>query len=290
MIVETILKKIKAVMHYLYKKLYFNNRPLINLVIAGEQKCGTSSLDNLLRQHPRIAGGIGKEKNIFNNATLFSAKGKLKKQTSVLKHYHSSEIFKRKQYTYFLDSSPDYVFRGSAIPRLIDYNPNCKLVYLLRDPVERFISSYNFFFHMLNYESPYFQLDEDTKRMKSFYYANPKLSFQQYFELETGDNPIFEALERGLYFKNAQWLLKHVDSKNVYFIKMESITNSLQSETTMTNFFTFLDIKPIENKMPHKHKSNNSKFVPDTKYVAWLQDYYKSDQAELEQLFKGVDH
>jgi hypothetical protein len=44
---------------------YYFRKPIINLAVVGEQKSGTSSIFDLLRNHPQIAAGKKKEKHIL---------------------------------------------------------------------------------------------------------------------------------------------------------------------------------------------------------------------------------
>ncbi|MEO8601949.1 MAG: sulfotransferase [bacterium] len=105
---------------------------LPDLVIIGAMKCGTSSLRRYLDQHPDIAmapGGL----NFFSAEHNWS-KGRAwyEAQFSGAARLHG-------------DTSPrysNYPTQGGVAQRMAGLIPHAKLLYLVRDPLERLISHY----------------------------------------------------------------------------------------------------------------------------------------------------
>lgn len=106
---------------------------LPNLVIVGAMKCGTSSLHRYLDFHPQIKMSSIKELDFFIEE----------------KNWHRGESWYRSHFPVKADilgeSSPNYtkfpVFSG--VPeRMHRMLPDAKLIYLVRDPIERIISHY----------------------------------------------------------------------------------------------------------------------------------------------------
>ncbi len=106
---------------------------LPNCIIIGAQKCGTSSLHYYLSLHPEINMSSHKELNFFNQELCWR-KG--------LDWYRSHFRGEAKIYG---ESSPHYtnypLYKGVAF-KMHSVIPQAKLIYLVRDPVERMVSQY----------------------------------------------------------------------------------------------------------------------------------------------------
>ena len=110
---------------------------MIGFVIAGAQKCGTTALAHFLAQHPEIEMASPKEAHLFDAPGYSSA-------------WTPAEIDER--YRPFFEHGAGARVRGEATPiylflpeiarELARYNPDLKVIVLLRDPVERAISHY----------------------------------------------------------------------------------------------------------------------------------------------------
>ncbi|MEJ5915156.1 sulfotransferase [Pseudokineococcus sp. 1T1Z-3] len=101
---------------------------LPSFVVAGAQRCGTTSLHQDLLRHPQVRGAAGKELQFF---TLHHERG--------LDWYRG--CFPRLapgQQTF--ESTPYYLFDPAAPARLAAALPAAKVVVLLRDPVTRALS------------------------------------------------------------------------------------------------------------------------------------------------------
>jgi len=110
-----------------------NKGTLPNLIIIGAQKCATTSLHYYLNLHPQISMSREKELNFF--ALEFNwHKG--------IGWYKSNFIGQAKIHG---ESSPGYTCYPlfSGVPeRMHAVVPEAKLIYVLRDPIERIISHY----------------------------------------------------------------------------------------------------------------------------------------------------
>lgn len=105
---------------------------LPNLVVIGGMKCGTTSLHLYLDQHPDIAMSQPKEIHFF-----------LERNAHRSLRWYGSHFNGRARVRG--ESSPGYAKypRHEGVPaRMHRLLPDAKLVYLLRDPVERTVSHY----------------------------------------------------------------------------------------------------------------------------------------------------
>jgi len=106
----------------------------VDFLIIGSQKAGTTSLFHYLTQHPEIYFSEVKEVNYFVMDHFF-AKGE--------KYYHS--FFNRYKNQKVIGSSYVHMLPcEKCISRVYHYNPDMKFIIMLRDPVERAISGYEY--------------------------------------------------------------------------------------------------------------------------------------------------
>jgi hypothetical protein len=106
---------------------------LPNLIVIGAAKCGTTSLHEYLDQHPEIS--MSHEKELY----FFVEEKNLGKGLEWYESQFDSSAPVRGE------SSPGYsafpLYRG--VPeRMADTIPDAKLIYLVRDPIERIVSHY----------------------------------------------------------------------------------------------------------------------------------------------------
>ena len=106
--------------------------PPPNLIIAGAQKCGTSSLAATLRRHPQVYLARPKELHFFDRHF-----------DQGLDHY-ASLFSPRPVHVLFGEATPVYLYDSEARRRMCESLPEAKFVVILRDPVKR---AYSHFWH-----------------------------------------------------------------------------------------------------------------------------------------------
>lgn len=111
------------------------------LIIAGQPKSGTTSLYDWLSKHPDISSSKLKEERFFLDKSY-----PLKKR----KHFNGNNIdeylslFKNKNKEVLLEACPDYLYNSTPL-RISHLLPNAKIIIIVRDPISRMVSAYNFF-------------------------------------------------------------------------------------------------------------------------------------------------
>lgn len=109
------------------------------LIVAGAEKAGTTSIHTYLSAHPQVCPSIKKETDYFRNQTV-SFDGYIEQFQSP-----------GPQHRIYLESSPGYLAEArTAAPRIHAIVPQAKLVFFLRDPIERLYSSYTFYISRLH--------------------------------------------------------------------------------------------------------------------------------------------
>jgi hypothetical protein len=108
---------------------------LPNLIVIGAARCGTTSLHRYLDLHPDIAMSAEKELNFFS----FDAQWQ--RGVSWYERQFRSDTIVRGE------SSPSYSAypKSPHVPaRIARVVPDARLIYLVRDPIERIVSAYRF--------------------------------------------------------------------------------------------------------------------------------------------------
>jgi hypothetical protein len=109
----------------------------LDFMIVGVQKGGTTALAHFLAQHPQVAMAQGKEVH------LFDAPDYQFEWTREQINQRYSDYFSHSSKSCLLgEATPIYCYWSEIAPELYRYNPDLKLIILLRDPVERAISQY----------------------------------------------------------------------------------------------------------------------------------------------------
>ena len=110
---------------------------LPDFVIIGAPKCGTTFLYNLLTKHPHVEPAAFKEPHYFD---LLFEKG--------IEWYRGCFLpprWKDGRRTITGEATPGYLYDTHAAERMADVIPEARLIAMLRNPVDRTYSSYQFF-------------------------------------------------------------------------------------------------------------------------------------------------
>ena len=102
-----------------------------NLFIVGAAKCGTTSLFRYLEQLPEIFTTEPKEPRFF--ATDIPDRHRLIKY---LENYENLYRTASANAAYLVDASPAYMYSRNAAKEIHSYNPEAKIIVMLRPPVE----------------------------------------------------------------------------------------------------------------------------------------------------------
>jgi hypothetical protein len=182
---------------------------LPNLIIIGGMKCGTTSLSYYLNQHPQIRMSGSKELDFFIDDPRFNwHKG--------LDWYRSHFTGKAKIHG---EASPHYASypRLSGIPaRMHEIVPDAKLIYLVRDPIDRMVSQY---IHMYS--------DDWENRS---------------FEEALSDFDLGYYIYRSMYYMQIEQYLAYYSPSQILVISTEDLRDRRQE--TLHYIFDFLEVDP----------------------------------------------
>ena len=111
------------------------HHPLVDFMLVGAQKCGTTTLYEILSGHERIVGSRPKEPHVFT--TCDDWRDAVDRYERAFDHDDGDLRF---------EASTSYTFPAAAERQIWDdvwaYNPEMRILYLVRDPIDRIVSHY----------------------------------------------------------------------------------------------------------------------------------------------------
>jgi len=196
-------------------------------------KCGSTSLHNYLDMHPEIQMSNPKEINFFSNNENYQ-KG--------LSWYSS---FFEHGFKYNGESSINYskrhVFPEVSKRILKDLGKDIKLIYIVRDPIDRIQSNFT-----------------DSK---TYLDINSSYSINDFIVNKKHDNPF---LKTSMYYYQMEAYLSDFEVTNMYFLKADDLKNHPQA--TMDKLFEFLGLNPVKVELKVMNQSNSKTYV-STRYL-----------------------
>jgi len=117
-----------------------------NLFIVGMPKAGTSALYYFLKQHPEIFMSEDKEPNYFCTDLIEESDKFHKKQFEEFRYREEESYLKlfdnTDNYKIVGEASTQYLFSKEAAQNIYDFNPDAKIIIIIREPVS-FLYSYH---------------------------------------------------------------------------------------------------------------------------------------------------
>jgi hypothetical protein len=200
----------------------------VGFVVAGVAKAGTTALHRVLDAHPEIATASIKEVHFFDCDLAFPAWG------PQIDLYHS-------YFTNVGDASiagevtPGYLFYPRALLRIADYNPEMRVVVILRDPVARAHSHY-----LMNRRTGREELSfEDALAAES-----------ARLDIDPGSDGLFSPyrmysyMARGMYAQQLEVLFALFPSEQVLLLKNDDLLT--RPADTHARLFGFLGVTDIQ--------------------------------------------
>jgi hypothetical protein len=200
-----------------------------NFIIAGTEKAGTTSLFTYLSAHPQVCGSNVKETDFFR------------------KHYSGNREQDLAAYAKYFDrcasdtpiimeASPGYLGEGVVVaPRIQECVPDAKLLFILRDPIDRLYSSYQFHLARLDIDQA---IDFSSYVDRCIQYDT---GAAQPDELGIG-KWYLQTLGFGRYADSLQHYLTRFPRENIKIVFFEELNSDVQ--TFVKQVSEFLGITP----------------------------------------------
>src|SRR3984957_761696 len=192
---------------------------IVGAQIVGTQKGGTTALFEFLSEHRQISTPRAlKEVHFFDNEAAFAA-GR--------PDYDAYEaLFRSDSYTIVkIEATPVYMYWLPAAARLAEYNPDTKLILILRDPVERAVSQWEMEFSR-GTEPEVFEIAMERER--------EYLSRGQQHRVRS-------YIDRGFYGVQIRRLLRYFPRERMLLLKRDELLTEHQK--TLRRVYDFLGVE-----------------------------------------------
>ena len=223
-----------------------------HFVIVGAPKCGTTSLYRYLQQHPGVFMPQNKEPRFFCDYPVASFQ-------FGTKQFHPSIVTAPNEYLgLFCDAPPgailgeastDYLSCPGVAERLHAWNPDAKIIVMLRDPIDRAYSEYQ---HSIAASFQTLSFAESLREEKR--------------RFAEGYDPIFAHVRRGLYADGVKDFQQKFGQSNVKVILFEQFSSATQAVVQST--FEFLALSPMKVDVSERYGSSKSQ-VADPAHASW---------------------
>lgn len=172
----------------------------VNMLIIGAGRSGTTSLYEHLKSHPDICFSNIKEIPFFSIPDIYQ-RGE--------SYYHS---FFKPEKQKVIASSDTYLFIDQEAPkRILDYNPDMKIIIMLREAIERSYSSY---IYAINNGHE----NKTTTFRNSFTHEKENISNK---DIITRNN--LGHFYTGLYYKHIKYWMQFFPKENFLLIKTNDL-------------------------------------------------------------------
>ncbi|EKO3677105.1 sulfotransferase [Vibrio metschnikovii] len=206
-----------------------------NLFILGGQKCGTTALAHFLAQHPDIAVAEGKEAHIFDCPDFLNNQGQVSVSHQTLDKAYQAKFAHANGQRYRCDATPIYAYWQPILAAVADYQPQAKVIFMLRDPVERAIS---------HYTMERSRGLESVSMLRAFLTESWRLKQAQHNY--QWDSPLrtHSYLDRGVFSRQWATINHCFQSENILLLHNDQLR--YQHNQTLAKVFQFLDLPPVE--------------------------------------------
>lgn len=240
----------------------------VNFMIIGAQKSGTSGLFSTLRAHPNIYAPARKELYFFSH---WYAENKIPRYH---KNFAKFRLDRPDSITF--EATPLYLFHPAVPKRLKAYNPNLKLIVLLREPATRALSAWKMYHYA--FEGGKHSEHHDPRPFQEAVENNI-----QNFEKESyWDNEI-AYVKRGLYFRQLNRYLRFFPMSQIMILEHQTLLN--WSAETSRAVQSFLEVPYHDLTREIRNKSVD---VDDTLYAPTLSKLKTFYQPYNKRLFRLI--
>jgi hypothetical protein len=194
-----------------------------DFLIIGAMKCGTTSLHHYLGKHPNIFTTTPKEIHYFSDPNYQE-----KEWEEYLRHFQTDKkLAGASPQNYTKRHRKDF---GNIPPRLYQHLPDVKLIYILRDPIERIYSHY-------------YEAQEGG-------YAPPE-GLNAYLQNVESNHYVLTSA----YFYQLRAYLEYFPREQIHLLTLEQLRDNRLE--TLNEVFRFLGVPILEDESLFQFQSNS---------------------------------
>ena len=236
-----------------------------DFVIFGAQKSGTTWWFRLIEQHP----GVVQPKNQRPELHFFDRLwAEWPTEEQIARYYR---YFPRPQGSLVGEKTPEYMNCAWVPPMVKLAAPDAKAIVLLRDPVDRYISG-------MSHQDRGGLIDEqDVEGQLRVFGDRVRV--------------VTDAVERGLYATQVEWLLQQYPAERLLVLQYEAC--ALDPAAQLARTFEFLDLPPhelpAEELARPRNKAKLEKVSVPPEHLELLARYYTPEVERLRNLVPDLD-
>ncbi|WP_320675985.1 sulfotransferase domain-containing protein [Prochlorococcus sp. MIT 1300] len=212
---------------------------LLRFLINGAQKSGTTALYNYLKIHPSLCLPKDKELHLFDNENRDWTRESIKQIDYEINHHFPNSSYS----TLCGEATPVSLFWEKAPERIWRYNPDMKIISILRNPITRAYSHWNMEYKRGRDNMPFnISLEQEEKRCRE------ALPLQ---------HRVYSYLSRGFYSSQIKRLWRFFPREQTLILRQEELLNNPQ--TTLMKICKHLKVDAIE--FPGELNSNSLEYI-----------------------------
>jgi hypothetical protein len=233
--------------------------------IAGAQKSGTTTLDAIFREHPQIQMASVKETHFFDD----ERRDWRSPDYSLLDAY-----FARSDDRLRGEATPITMYWRPAVRRLHEYNPDIRIIVMLRDPVTRAYSNWRME-QLVGRETLSFSVAIRDGRYR----------VQRQGTAE-GQHRFVSYIERGRYGEQLEYLISYFPKRNVHCEIFEEFFHDRSDGLDRIANFLGIDPFPADIADIQLNSGQTESSIPLPEDIAFLTELFQ-DQVESVEQFLG---
>ena len=239
---ENMKNSIRSSYHRLFKRgfsgITASSRVFPNFIIAGTVRSGTTSLYYNICEHPSVLPADSDEIGFFDSnynlgtnwyRSMFPTEKEMK------------QVKKETNFAITGEDTPFYFWKKEAAERIFNLLPNCKIIIILRNPIDRAYSNYQLGkrtgWENLSFEET---IEIEKKQLKNGLIPSQFDDFRSY-------------LIKSIYSYQIKYWLDIFPKNQLKIISTEELSKNVKD--TMSDLFKFLEISDYEIIKGQKMKS-----------------------------------
>jgi hypothetical protein len=231
----------------------------VNFLICGAQKAGTTSLDSYCRHHQEIGMPEQKELHFFDNDALF-----LNGEPD-FERYHQAFPQKGNR-RIFGETTPIYMYWPDVPERIHRYNPDMRLIVLLRNPVDRAYSHWQM---------------ESARGLENLTFGEAiRAEDKRLAEASMDHQRIWSYVDRGYYLAQLRRLWTLFGKEQVLVLESDSLRQEPASVLSRISGFLGVSLFPVTGNLSMNVQAYQCPMSePDRQY---LRECFAGEIDELE--------
>ncbi len=274
----------------LCKLIYGHLKP--SAMIIGAQKSGTTAMYKYLSQHPDIIPPKIKELHFFNCDRFFS-----QGYRKYVEFFPIKTPSTKNKIT--LDVTPGYFFSSEkTAKRIFEFNPDLRLILILRDPVYRAFSAWQMYRKYYTKDSEWFFKWHEERNFGDPYQNYVKRleygrSFMDDLQFEVEQSKMGKVAEMsvlgyGLYSEQLKNFYRYFEKNKIIILTNEDLRKDVSLLLSKVEKHIEIQEFDWEKADTSPHFEGNYKDEMTIEEVNFLRDYYRGSNKDLREI-TGLD-